>query len=173
MHTKDAIRYSLEMANAGVMDPLASIEDVPTTFPTPKGGCHPLWVLGHLAYVEGATHQVLEIGENPLAAWAKLFEGGSTPAADASQYPPFSEVRARYVELRQRTMDKLASLSEAELDTPTKFQPAGLEEHFKTYGKTLLTLAMHQMSHRAHISDAVRAAGRPSKLTERLKGAAA
>ena len=71
MLTKDAIRYTLEMADEGVLQPLASIEDAPTTFPTPNGGCHPLWVLGHLAYIEGLTHQLLEIGDNPVAGWAK------------------------------------------------------------------------------------------------------
>jgi len=170
--TKDAIRYTLEMAEEGVLQPLASIEDAPTTFPTSNGGCHPLWVLGHLAYIEGLTHQLLEIGDNPVAGWAKYFEQGTTPTDDVSQYPPFAEVRSRYIELRKRTLKKFESMSEADLDTPTKFQPAGLEKHFDTYGKTLLTLALHQTLHRSHITDAVRAAGRPSALTARLQNAA-
>lgn len=172
MFTKDAIRYALEMASEGILQPLATIEDVPTTFPTPNGGAHPLWVLGHLTYIEGLTHQLLDIGPNPAADWAKFFEPGTTPVADASQYPPIAIVRECYTDLRKRTLAKLDSMTEADLDTPTKFQPAGLEEHFKTYGRTLLTVAMHQMSHRSHISDAVRAAGRPSALSARLRNAA-
>jgi uncharacterized damage-inducible protein DinB len=117
------------------------------------------------------AHQLLGIGANPVADWAKFFEQETTPIADAMQYPRLEEVRARYVELRKRTVELLDSLSEAELDTPTKFQPAGLEEHFTTYGRTLLTLALHQMSHRSHITDGVRAAGRPSELTTRLRAA--
>src|SRR5262245_20971736 len=173
MFTKDAIRYSLDLADGAILRSLASIEDIATTFPTPNGGCHPLWVVGHLAYVEGMTHQILGLGDNPAADWAKWFDQGTTPSADASRYPPVGEVRARYAELRKRTLQFLESLSEAELDTPTKFQPAGLETHFATYGKSLLTVALHQMSHRSHITDAVRAAGGPSELTARLRDAAA
>jgi hypothetical protein len=47
---------------------------------------------------------------------------------------------------------------------PTASQPNGLEEHFATFGKALLTVALHQMSHRAHISDAIRAAGRATPV---------
>ena len=172
MFTKDAIRHSLDVAHGAILQSLATIEDVPVTFPTPNGGCHPLWVIGHLAYVEGMTHHLLGIGANPLADWAKFFDQGTTPVADASQYPPIEEVRERYIELRKRTIQFLDSLSEAELDTPTQFQPAGLEQHFATYGKSLLSVALHQMSHRSHIIDAVRAAGRPSELTARLRNAA-
>ncbi len=172
MFMKDAIRYSLDLAEQAILQPLASIEDAPTTFPTPNGGAHPLWVLGHLTYVEGLAHQLLEIGPNPAADWAKFFEQGTTPIADPSQYPPLAIVRESYTELRKRTLAKLDSMTEADLDTPTKFQPAGLESHFDTYGKTLLTLAMHQALHRSHITDAIRAAGRPSALTARQRNAA-
>src|SRR5262249_37939256 len=78
-----------------------SVEDTPTTFPTPNGGCHPLWVGGHLAYVEGMAHQLLGIGANPVADWAKFFEQGTTPIADATQYPPLEDVHARYTQLRE------------------------------------------------------------------------
>ncbi len=52
MYTKDAIRYSLNLADQATMRSLATIEDAPLTFPTENGGCHPLWVIGHLAFVE-------------------------------------------------------------------------------------------------------------------------
>ncbi len=164
MYTKDAIRFTLELADQVTLRSLAAIEDRPTAFPTSNGGCHPVWVIGHLAYVEGMTHQLLGIGDNPLSMWAKLFEQGSTAVADASQYPPLANLRIHYADLRKATMRFLESLSEEDLDTPTKFQPAGLEEHFATYGRTLLTVAMHQMGHRCHLTDAARAAGRESAL---------
>jgi hypothetical protein len=58
----------------------------------------------------------------------------------------------------------LDSFSEADLDKRVSNPPAGLEEHFATYGKALLTLALHQGLHRSHITDAVRAAGRAVPL---------
>ena len=55
-------------------------------------------------------------------------------------------------------------MTEADLDQPTAWQPKGLEEHFATFGKALLTVALHQMAHRGHITDAIRAAGRATPV---------
>src|ERR1700742_2692988 len=104
MYTKDAIRYALEMANTGVLGPLASIEDVPTAFPTPNGGCHPLWVVGHLALVEGSIPGVLYGEPNPVECWQTLFGENTEPVADLDAYPPLAEVRAKYSELRDRNL---------------------------------------------------------------------
>jgi uncharacterized damage-inducible protein DinB len=159
MYTKDAILYSLNMADQATMRALATIDDAPLTFPTENGGCHPLWVMGHLAFVEGLTHEMLG-GTNPVAHWATIFGQDTVPTADPAQYPAFAKVRAQYVELRNRNMQLLESMSEADLDRPTASQPKGLEEHFATFGKALLTVALHQMAHRGQITDAFRAAGR-------------
>ena len=74
------------------------------------------------------------------------------------------EVRAQYVQLRKRNLQLLESMTEADLDKPTPWQPTGLEEHFASYGKALLTIALHQMAHRAHLTDAIRAAGRTTPV---------
>ena len=160
MYTKDAIQYSLVLADQSMMRSLATIEDAPLTFPTENGGCHPLWVVGHLAFVEGLAHEMLGGEGNPVAHWASIFGPDTVPTADASQYPAFAKVRDQYVDLRNRNLKILASMTEADLDKPTPWQPKGLEEHFAIFGKALLTLAMHQMAHHAHITDAIRAAGR-------------
>jgi uncharacterized damage-inducible protein DinB len=64
------------------------------------------------------------------------------------------------MQLRRKNLQLLDSLSEVDLDKRTSWQPKGVEEHFATYGKALLTLALHQMAHRAQITDAIRSAGR-------------
>jgi hypothetical protein len=51
------------------MRSIGTMKDAPLTFPTESGGCHPLWVLGHLIVVEGMTPQLLAGGENPAAEW--------------------------------------------------------------------------------------------------------
>lgn len=163
MYTKDAIRYSLNMAEQATMRALATIDDAPLTFPTENGGCHPLWVVGHLAFVEGLTHEMLG-GANPVAHWATIFGPDTVPTADPAQYPAFAKVRAQYVELRHRNLQLLESMTEADLDRPTTSQPKGLEEHFATFGKALLTVALHQMAHRGQITDAFRAAGRAAPV---------
>jgi hypothetical protein len=160
MYTKDAIRYSLNLADQAMMRSLETIEDAPLTFPTENGGCHPLWVVGHLAFVEGLAHEMLGGGASPVADWAAVFGQDTIPTADAARYPSLGEVRAQYVHLRKRNLMLLESMTEADLDKATPSQPKGLEAHFATYGKALLTIAMHQMSHRGQITDAIRTAGR-------------
>src|SRR6202022_5050425 len=73
VYTKDAIRFSLNLAEQAMFKALEKIDDIPLTFPTEEGGCHPLWVLGHLAFVEGLAYEMLAGGENPAAEWASLF----------------------------------------------------------------------------------------------------
>jgi uncharacterized damage-inducible protein DinB len=160
VYTKDAIRFSLDMAEDAVLRSLSTIDDAPLTFPTAKGGCHPLWVLGHLAFVEGLAYEILAGKENPAREWADLFGQDSTATDNLAQYPPLADVVARYMKLRRKNLQLLDSLSEIDLDKRTSWQPKGVEEHFATYGKSLLTLALHQMAHRGQITDAIRSAGR-------------
>ena len=160
MYTKDAILFSLNLAEGAMLQSLLAIEDAPLTFPTSNGGCHPMWVLGHLAFVEAMTHEFLTGEANPIASWGSMFGPSTRASSDAGQYPAFQEVRSRYAQLRTRTVQLLDSFSEADLDKRVANPPEGLEEHFATYGKALLTLALHQTMHRSHITDAVRAAGR-------------
>ena len=104
MYTKDAIRFSMNLAEQSVMRSIGTMKDAPLTFPTENGGCHPLWVLGHLTVVEGMTHQLLAGGENPAAEWGALFGPDTITTSDASHYPSFEEVSARYAELRQKNL---------------------------------------------------------------------
>jgi hypothetical protein len=67
MQTKDAIRFALTASDNAVMSVVDKMNDAATTFPTPKGGCHPLWVLGHLTLVEGMLPTVLFGEPNPVA----------------------------------------------------------------------------------------------------------
>ncbi len=172
MYTKDAIRFSMNLAEQAVMRPIETIKDVPLTFPTENGGCHPLWVVGHLAVIEGLTHQLLAGGENPVAEWEPLFGADTVTTSDASRYPSFAEVSARYTGLRKKNLALLESFSDADLDKPTPFQPKGLEEQFATYGRALLTLAVHQAMHRGQVTDAIRAAGRAGAMAMPVTAAA-
>uniref|UniRef100_Q026D3 DinB-like domain-containing protein n=1 Tax=Solibacter usitatus (strain Ellin6076) TaxID=234267 RepID=Q026D3_SOLUE len=160
MQTKDAIQFALTVSDGAVLKMIDKMSGAPTTFPTPNGGCHPLWVLGHLAIVEGMVPEVLFGNANPVGEWQKYFGENSQPVDDASAYPPFAEVRAKYVELRARNLEILDSLSEQDLDRPTKAPPKGREREFATFGSSFLVIALHQMLHRSHVTDAIRASGR-------------
>jgi uncharacterized damage-inducible protein DinB len=159
MHTKEAIQFALTTSESAVMSLVDEASNNPTTFPTPNGGCHPLWVLGHLTLVEGIIPAVLFGEENPVGKWYTLFGENSDPVDNLTAYPSFTEVREKYAELRAKNLTLLASLNEHDLDKPTKAPPQGREKEFSTYGCSFLTLALHQAMHRSHLTDALRAAG--------------
>jgi uncharacterized damage-inducible protein DinB len=122
-------------------------------------------VLGHLTLVEGSIPAILFGDKNPAAEWQQYFGEGTEPVADASAYPPFAEVRAKYRQLREKNLSILESLTEADLDKPTKVPPKGREREFATYGQSFLVLALHQTMHRGNVTDARRAAGRAALAT--------
>jgi hypothetical protein len=165
MHTKEAIKFALTVSNGAVLRVIDEMSGAATTFPTPNGGRHPLWVLGHLTLVEGSIPAVLFGDNNPAGEWQQYFGEGSESVADAGAYPPFAEVREKYFQLREQNLKLLESLSEADLDKPTKAPPKGREREFATYGQSFLVLALHQTMHRGNVTDARRAAGRAALAT--------
>jgi hypothetical protein len=160
MQMKEAIKFALSVSNGVVLSVIDEMSDAATTFPTPNGGCHPLWVLGHLTLVEGVIPVALFAEKNAVEEWQQFFGENSEAVADARAYPPFAEVREKYLQLRERNLNILESLSEADLDKPTKAPPKGREREFATYGQSFLVLALHQAMHRGNLTDARRAAGR-------------
>jgi hypothetical protein len=165
MQTKEVIQFALSVSNGALLNVIDKMSSAPTTFPTPNGGCHPLWVLGHLTIVEGMVPEVLFGERNPVAGWQQYFGENTQPTYDVRAYPPFDEVRAKYVELREGNLKLLDSLSEQDLDRPTKAPPKGREREFATFGSSFLVIALHQMLHRSHVTDALRAAGRAATVS--------
>ena len=166
VQTKDAIRFALTVSNGAVLNVIDEMIGAATTFPTPNGVCHPLWVLGHLALVEGMIPEILFGEKNAVAEWQPHFGENSEAVANAGAYPPFAEVREKYRQLRERNLKLLGSLSEADLDRPTKAPPKGREKEFATYGQSFLVLALHQTMHRGNVTDARRAARRAALATQ-------
>lgn len=160
MTTTEAIRYALGLADGAFLPAIDAMADAPLTYPTSHGGCHPLWVIGHLAVVEGMLTAMLTHGDNPTEHWAPLFGQDSVAGTDAGRYPAFDEVRTTFLDLRRANLTRLDAMTEVDSDRATPWQPQGLEEHFATVGKALLTVALHQTMHRGQVTDALRAAGR-------------
>jgi uncharacterized damage-inducible protein DinB len=75
-------------------------------------------------------------------------------------------VREKYLQLRERNLKILESLTEADLDKPTKAPPKGREREFATYGQSFLVLALHQAMHRGNLTDARRAVGRTALVAK-------
>jgi hypothetical protein len=160
MKAMDLIRWAMQMTDGATRNLVADMRDVPMTRPTSTGGNHPMWSMGHLAYIEGNLRRVVLGGRHPLDQWAPLFASGTQPLSDAAAYPPFDEVVAAYQDLRARNLKLLDEIGEAGLDRPPVAVPPGFEDAMKTVGQTFLLIALHQMVHYGQIADARRVAGR-------------
>src|SRR5512140_1635054 len=159
MQSIDLIRDNLKKSRDRVLARVREMREHGAVFPTPKGGPHTLWVLGHLAYIEALVIRGFMLGEaNPLAEWENVFDG-SDVSGDVSRYPPFDEVLATCLEMRERTMTVIDSLSEDDLDKVSAGAPKGWEETFGTYRLCLQFVADHWYMHRGQLADARRAAG--------------
>ncbi len=165
MNAIDLIRTAMQLSDKSVVGLIEDMRDAPLTQPTPRGGNHPLWVLGHITFIEGNVPRVLFSEPNPVAHWAPLFGPGSEPKSDAAAYPPFDEVLRTYRDLHARNVQILEQIGDAGLDRPTKSPPRGLEEVLRTAGETFLVIALHHMGHRGQVADARRAAGRKPVFT--------
>ena len=158
MLSRDLIRDNLKKSTERVLARVEDMRELGTVFPTPEGGCHTLWVLGHLAYIEGLVIRGFMLGElNPLADWEQRFDGNEV-SGDVSEYPPFDEVLAKCRDMRQSTLVLLESLSEDDLDKTSAKVPKGWEDTFGTYRLCLQFVADHWYMHRGQMADARRAA---------------
>lgn len=158
MNSIDLLRDNLRKSTERVLARVEEMRDHCLVFPTPNGGSHTLWVLGHLAYIEGLVVRRFMLGEaNSLAEWEAPFDGAGT-TDDASQYPPFDEVLGKCREVRAQTLALLDTLSEADLDTRSAAAPEGFDDTFGSYRLCLQFLADHWYMHRGQLADARRAA---------------
>ncbi len=162
MTVMDVIRRSLETGAEWARGVAEDMKDAPLTSPTPKGGNHPLWVLGHLAFAEGALSGMINGRPNLYEKWRPLFDMGTEPTTNAADYPPYEEVLTAFTQAREATLRLLDELGDAGLDQKPSAVPeeAAGNEHFQSNGRLLLLIAMHQASHLGQIADARRAAGR-------------
>src|SRR5262245_50958515 len=132
MQSIDLLRENLEKSRERVLAHVEDMREHCVVFPTPRGGGHTLWVLGHLAYIEGLVVRRFMLGEdNPLADWEETFDGADT-SGDIDRYPAFDHVLARCREMRDATLTVLESLSEADLDQVSAHVPKGYQDTFGT-----------------------------------------
>jgi DinB superfamily len=164
MKAIDTIRRVMQKADEWVSSAAEDLRDAAMVQPTPRGGNHPMWVVGHLAFVEGMVPQVLFGEPNPVEHWQPLFDRGTTPTTDPSAYPPYDEVLATYRDLHAMNLARLDAIGEEGLDRRPAQVPPGFEAEMGTMAHTLLGIALHQMSHVGQLADARRASGRAPRF---------
>src|SRR5262245_23111175 len=160
MKAIDLIRWALQKTDGWAASAAEELRDAPLVQPTSRGGNHPLWILGHLAVVEGSVPQFLFGEPNPVEHWRPLFGQGTRPTTDAGAYPSYDEVLEAYRGLRAKNLARLEGIGEAGLELASMAMPPGSKDGTLTRGQLLLVIALHQMTHLGQIADARRAAGR-------------
>jgi len=159
MQSIDLVRDNLEKSASRVLARVEEMRDHCFVAPTPRGGGHTLWVLGHLAYIEGLVVCQFMLGDpNPLAELEALFDGADVPD-DKTRYPAFDETLSKCREMRRATLSLVVSLTEDDLDRVSASAPEGFEDTFGTYRLCLQFVADHWYMHRGQLADARRAAG--------------
>jgi hypothetical protein len=159
MESIDLIRDNLKKSHDRVLARVEEMRNHCAVFPTRNGGCHTLWVLGHLAYIEALVVRHFMLNEdNPLAEWKEIFDGADV-SGDITSYPPFDATLAKCREMRAATVALADSMSENDLDRKSANAPKGFDDTFGTYRLCLQYVADHWYMHRAHLADARRAAG--------------
>jgi hypothetical protein len=159
MHSIDLIRDNLAKSRDRVLMRVEDMREHAMVFPTPNGGGHTLWVLGHLAYIECLVVHTFMRGEpNPLADWEQVFDGEDV-SGEARDFPLFDEVLAKCREVRASTIALVSTLNESGLDQPGARIPKGFEDTFGTWRLSLQYACDHWYMHRGQLADARRAAG--------------
>ena len=159
MDSIELIRDNLIRSAGRVLSRIEDMKDHGFVFPTPNGGSHTIWVLGHLATIEGMVIHRFMLGEpNPLSRWEELFDGADI-RDEPDAYPSFAEVLAQCRDMRALTMAVLDGFSEADLDRSSTAAPEGSGDLFGTYRHCLQFVADHAYMHRGQLADARRVAG--------------
>lgn len=160
MQSKELLISALNLSACLVMPLLEDLKSASLVAPTPAGGNHAHWVLGHLVQSEGHFRSIMRGIPSPVDHLDPIFGGGSVPDPTGANYPDYAELLVTLVELRAETMQWLESISETDLDQASKVIPTGFEPFFGTWRQCLLMQAMHWMNHRGQLADCRRAAGR-------------
>lgn len=154
MHSIGLIRENLKRSETIVLARIEDMREYGMVLSTPRGGCHTVWVLGHLAYIEALVIRRFMLGEsNPLAEWEVLFDGASV-SENAALFPSFDQILQDCRSIRASTNSLLDSFTEHDLDNTSMHVPDGAEELFGTYRRCFQYAADHWFMHRGQLADA-------------------
>lgn len=159
MNAIDFVRLSLESSRGWAMGLITDMKDSPMTQPTPNGGNHPLWVLGHVVRAESDLLDGFILGQPNRFPELECFSMGQTPSTNADDYSPMDELLAKSEEIRAATLAHLDTLTEADLDQKSH-APEEFGAFFGTVGACLVAMTTHMSFHAGQVADARRAAGR-------------
>lgn len=159
MKTTEFIKMSLVSGKDWLLSLIVDMRHAPLTQPTPNGGNHPLWVLGHVIHSESDLLDVLLLGKANRFPELENCRPGSQPTTNASDYLTMDELLVKFDHIRADSLQHLATLSDADLDKKSHAS-AEQDESFGTVAKCYAAMIAHMAIHSGQVADARRAAGR-------------
>lgn len=159
MSSKDLIEENLRRSELIVLSRIDDMRTFATTPPTSRGGGHTLWVLGHLAFIEGLVIQRFMLGRaNPYADWESMFDG-DTVEPNPSAFVSFDVALRACRDARRGTLELLRSFSESDLDHESLEAPGEAMDLFGTFRRCFQYASDHWLMHRGQLANARLAAG--------------
>lgn len=159
MKATEYIKMALGNGQGWTLGLINDMQDAPLTQPTPSGGNHPLWVLGHLVRAESDLLDCFILGKPNRFPELENCGMGKVPTLNADDYPSMGELLTKFEEIRAATMTHLDSLSDDDLDAKSH-APEEFGAFFGTVGACFAAMATHMAFHTGQVADARRAAGR-------------
>ena len=102
------------------------------------------WLIAHMAWAENNLILRSTGGPNPEVPWLRLFALGKPAEEGENSGIPYAEVYAGFKKVHQMSMDQLAAMDPANLDTENKLQWEILG------GKTMRNTIMHHIRHESN-----------------------
>ena len=161
MKAVDYVRMTLESSRQWAMGLITDMKDAPLAQPTPNGGNHPLWVLGHIVRSESALLDGFILGQpNRFPELEAMFGMSTDPSTNASDYPSMDELFVKFEQVRAAAVAHLDTLTDDDLEKPSHAPPE-YGAMFGTVGACFAAMCSHVSFHAGQVADARRAAGRP------------
>ena len=159
MNAIEYIKMSLENGKGWTLGLIGDMKDSPLTQPTPNGGNHPLWVLGHIVRAESDLLDCFILGKPNRFPELENCGMGNEPTTNAADYPSMDELLAKFEQIRSATLAHLDTLSEEDLSNKSH-APEEFGDAFGTVGACFAAMGTHMAFHTGQVADARRAAGR-------------
>ena len=160
MKATDYIKMSLENGKGWTLGLINDMKDAPLTQPTPNGGNHPLWVLGHIVPAESDLLDGFILGKPNRFPELEVCSMGNDPSNNADDYPSMDELLGKFEEIRAASLAHLETLGDDDLDQKSH-APEEFGATFGSVGACYAAMATHMAFHTGQVADARRAAGRP------------
>ncbi len=120
------------------------------------GANHPLWIAGHIAFVDNRILGVFFSKSVDKSGYTEKFGRASKPSSNPADYPPAAEVLEFRRERRAVLLDCIGTLPDTDFEKPV---PPGLPPFVQNGGQMFSFIAVHEGIHTGQLSMCRRALG--------------